>query len=221
MNFLGRGSKATVDAPDDARRPDDSRDDEHEVVAVGERRGQTVGKGKPTPSRRAAQGKKRGPVAPAPRTQREAFKRQKALGGSKEDRKAARAERNKRMMAGDDRVLPVRDRGPVRAHARDIVDSRRHLMGLFMPLALVVFVFIVVPDPTVQSIGSVVCMVMLLTMALEGFMLGRHVVARVRATFPDEQVKGFGIGWYAFTRATQIRRLRMPKPRVSPGADVG
>lgn len=225
VNFLRRGSSSTADPAVDAEGPDDGRDDGrddgHDVVAVGgDRRSQTAGKGRPTPSRRQAQGKRRGPVAPAPKTQREAFKRQKALGGSKEDRRAAREDRTKRMAAGDDRVLPVRDRGPVRMYARDIVDSRRHLMGLFMPLALVVFVFIVVPNPTVQSIGSVFCMIMLLTMALEGVLLGRQVISRVRARFPDETVKGFGIGWYAFTRATQVRRLRMPKPRVQPGTAI-
>lgn len=213
VNFLRRGSNSTRTA----EGVEGDHQDAPEVVTVGDRRDRTQGKGRPTPSRRQAQGNRRGPVAPAPKTQREAFRRQKALAGTKEERKAVRAERNKRMMAGDDRVLPARDRGPVRAYVRDLVDSRRHVMGLFMPLALLVFVFIVVPDPTIQSIGSVVCMVMLLTMALEGLLLGRSVVSRVRARFPDEQVKGLGIGWYAFTRATQIRRLRMPKPRLSPG----
>lgn len=219
VNFLRRGSTKPADPADEAG--DRSDDHDPDVVAVGDRRTQTTGKGRPTPSRRQAQGKRRGPVAPAPKTQREAFKRQKALGGSKEDRRAAREERTKRMNAGDDRVLPARDRGPVRLYVRDLIDSRRHLMGLFMPLALLVFVFIVVPNPTVQSIGSVACMVMLLTMALEGLLLARQVLTRARAKFPDEQIKGFGLGWYGFTRATQIRRLRMPKPRVAVGTDVG
>ena len=33
-------------------------------------------------------------------------------------------------------------------------------------------------------------------------------------------IKGLSIGWYAFTRASQLRRLRVPKPRVPYGADV-
>lgn len=220
MNFLRRGSRATEPAPVDAPDTDTDGADEREVVAVGDRRAQSAGKGRPTRSRKEAQGKRRGPVAPAPKTQREAFKRQKSLQGSKAERRTASDDRRKRMKAGDERVLPTRDRGPVRAFARDVVDSRRNLMGLFMPMAVLVFVTILIPDRRIQTIGSVLCMVMLLTMALEGVLLGRHVVGRARRKFPDETVKGPGLGWYAFTRATQIRRLRMPASRVKPGTTV-
>ncbi|GLZ47426.1 hypothetical protein Acsp06_36110 [Actinomycetospora sp. NBRC 106375] len=216
MNFLRRGSASASDEP-----VDDTTDDEgRETVVVGDTRAQTVGKGRPTPSRRDAQGKRRGPVAPAPKTQREAMKRAKALRGTKEDRKAKADDRRKRMMAGDDSVLLPRDRGPARAYARDLVDARRNLMGLFMPLAIVIFVTVIVPVPQVQTFGSLVCLVMLVMMALEGVMLGRYVVTRVRTKFPNEQVGGLSFGWYAFTRATQLRRLRMPKPRVARGTKI-
>ncbi|MHC1561745.1 DUF3043 domain-containing protein [Actinomycetospora sp. C-140] len=217
MNFLRRGSAPATDGP-----VDDTTDDEgRETVVVGDQtRAQTAAKGRPTPSRRDAQGKRRGPVAPAPKTQREAMKRAKALRGTKEDRKAKADDRRKRMMAGDDSVLLPRDRGPARAYARDLVDARRNLMGLFMPLAIVIFVTVIVPVPQVQTFGSLVCLVMLVMMALEGVMLGRYVVTRVRAKFPNEQVGGLSFGWYAFTRATQLRRLRMPKPRVARGTRI-
>ena len=159
-------------------------------------------------------------VAPAPKTQREAIKRARSLRGSKEDRRSASAERRKRMMAGDDAVLMPRDRGPARAYARDLVDGRRNLMGLFMPLAVVIFVTVIVPVPAVQTAGSLICLIMLVMMALEGVLLGRHVVSKVRAKFPNEQVGGLSYGWYAFTRATQIRKLRMPAPRVARGTHV-
>lgn len=215
MNFLRRGSGTTTDTTDG----DAAGEPADEVVAVGER-ARTAGKGRPTPSRRQAQGKRRGPVAPAPKTQREAFKRAKQMRGSKTERRARADDRRARMMAGDDRVLPPRDRGPVRGYVRDLVDSRRHLMGLFMPLAVVIFATVIVPAPGVQSIGSLICLVMLAAMALEGVLLGRFIVGRVRERFPDEEVRPLGIGWYAFTRATQIRKLRMPAPRVARGTAV-
>jgi hypothetical protein len=28
------------------------------------------------------------------------------------------------------------------------------------------------------------------------------------------------LGWYAFVRSSQVRKLRMPKPTVTVGADV-
>ena len=219
VNFLRRGtSTGSGSEPDDATT---AEADDRETVVVGERGGrQTTGKGRPTPARRDAQGKRRGPVAPAPKTQREAMKRARALRGTKDDRRKASADRRKRMMAGDDSVLLPRDRGPARAYARDLVDARRNLMGLFMPLAVVIFVTVIVPIPQVQTAGSLICLVMLVMMALEGVMLGRYVVTRVRAKFPDEQIGGLSYGWYAFTRATQLRRLRMPAPRVARGTAI-
>lgn len=119
-------------------------------------------------------------------------------------------------MQGDDRYLMPRDRGPVRAHARDIVDSRRHLMGIFMPLVLIVFGTMLVQNMLVQQYASLVCMALLLTMMFEGTVLGRLVNKRVRAKHPDAKERPLSLGWYAFTRAMQIRKLRVPRPRVTP-----
>jgi hypothetical protein len=215
VNFLRRGSASAPEESGEGAPVEETR----ETVVVGERK-QTGGKGRPTPSRREAQGKRRGPVAPAPKTQREAMKRAKALRGTKEDRRKAADDRRRRMAAGDDAVLLPRDRGPARAYARDLVDARRNLMGLFMPLAILIFVTVIVPVPQVQTFGSLICLVMLVMMALEGVLLGRYVVTRVRARFPDQQVGALSYGWYAFTRATQIRRLRVPKPRVQRGTQI-
>jgi hypothetical protein len=217
VNFLRRGSGASSApaSPDAADEPA-----EQETVSVGARRAQTGGKGRPTRSRREAEGRRRGPVAPAPKTQREAMKRAKTMRGDKTQRREASAERRKRMMAGDDRVLPVRDRGPVKAYVRDLVDSRRHLMGLFMPLAVLIFITVVVPVKGLQNLGSLLCLCILAAMVIEGTLLGRQILSRVRAKFPNEEIKGFPTGWYAFTRATQIRRLRMPAPRVKAGEAV-
>ena len=91
----------------------------------------TVGKGRPTPKRREAEGR-RGPVAPPPMTQREAIKRSKEQGKSltKEERRALSAERRERMMSGDEKYVLPRDRGPVRAYVRDLVDARRNIAGI-------------------------------------------------------------------------------------------
>ncbi|MGH3751192.1 MAG: DUF3043 domain-containing protein [Pseudonocardiaceae bacterium] len=180
-------------------------------------RAHTAGKGRPTPSRREAEGRKRGPAPPPPRTQREALRRMR---GSKEERRTAAAARRERMMAGDEKYLLPRDRGPVKAYVRDLVDSRRNLAGLFMPLALLVIVAILVPSPVVQQYVSLVSMAMLVTMIVEGVLLGRIVNRRVRERFPDASGSRVSLGFYAMTRATQLRRLRVPKPRVSPGDPI-
>jgi hypothetical protein len=180
----------------------------------------TAGKGRPTPKRREAEGRKRGPVAPPPRTQREASRLAKANRPSKDQRRAEAVVRRERMAAGDQRYVLPRDRGPVRAYARDLVDSRLHLSGLFMPLAIIVVASLVLPFPNAQRLLSLFCTVALLTMLVEGVVLGMQVTRKARAKFPDEKINGLGLGWYAFTRASQLRRLRIPKPRVQRGATV-
>ncbi|MGI8799981.1 MAG: DUF3043 domain-containing protein [Pseudonocardia sp.] len=210
MRFLRRESETSAD---DAAQADIDEAAEAEAARVATH---TPGKGRPTPKRREAQNKSRGPAPPPPRTQREAAKLAKANRGSRDERRAASADRRARMMAGDDRVLMPRDRGPARAFVRDVVDSRRHLMGLFMPLAALVFVSVLVPIPRVQSYLSLLCLLLLAAMVIEGTLLGRQVNAKVRERFPDTKT-GFGLGWYAFTRASQIRKLRIPKPRVTYG----
>ena len=77
-------------------------------------------KGRPTPKRRDAEARRRGPVAPPPSTQREAYKRSKQTGGTKQDRRKASAERRERMMSGDDQYVLPRDKGPAR---RSLVTS--------------------------------------------------------------------------------------------------
>ncbi len=188
----------------------------------------TTGKGRPTPKRRDAESRRRGPVAPAPMTAKEARERRKAArkSQSKDQRKAAAAERRaaaserrNRMLAGEEKFLLPRDRGPERAYVRDLVDSRRNLVGLFMPLALVLIMSMFL-GPVVQQYVTLAMFLLMLLMVIEGIYLGRLVNRKVRERYPDSAQGGFGLGWYAFVRASQIRKLRAPLPRVKPGDAV-
>lgn len=179
----------------------------------------TAGKGRPTPKRREAEAKRRGPAPPPPRTQREASRLAKANRPDRDQRRRDAAERRERMAAGDDKFLMPRDRGPVKAYVRDVVDSRPHLMGLFMPLAVVVMASLLLPVPAAQQYLSLFSLVALSTMIIEGVVLGASTTRRARAKFPDTTIGALGTGWYTFTRASQLRRLRIPKPRVSRGAN--
>lgn len=189
----------------------------------------TAAKGKPTPRRREAESRRRGPVAPAPMTSKEARERKRTQKAkvSKEERKALAAERRadannrrQRMLAGEEKYLLPRDRGQVRRYVRDLVDSRRHLMGLFMPTALVLMVLTLFSPPELAAIVTLAMLVMVAVLLIEGIFLGRQVNNAVRERFPNETDTGFRLGWYAFVRASQLRRMRAPKPQVSPGATV-
>ncbi|WP_019970025.1 DUF3043 domain-containing protein [Mycobacterium sp. 141] len=192
--------------------------------------GGTAPKGRPTPKRSEA-AKKRGPVAPAPQTSAEARRRRKELRGPKltgEERKAERltrraetAERREKMMAGDDAYLPPRDKGPVRRYVRNIVDSRRNLLGLFMPAALAMIVFMMAfPSLQFQQIMSYTMLGLVVVMAVDGFLLARKVNHMVDEKFPGNTESGRKLGFYAASRASQIRRMRAPRPAVDRGAEV-
>jgi hypothetical protein len=214
VRFLRRSATESTDVTEESDAGEE----------VSSAKGHTPAKGRPTPKRREAEGRRRGPLPPPPRTTREAMRRAR---GSKEERKELSAKRREiraaqreRMMAGEDKYLPARDRGPVKGYVRDLVDSRRNLLGLFMPLALVVFVALLAPNRLLQFYATVLCLVMLLAMILEGALNGRRYTRLARQKYPKETVRGLSIGWYAFIRASQIRKLRIPKPRVKPGDRV-
>lgn len=218
VRFLRRH---TDDAVATTGSSDGSDADAAETVKDAFGRSYTPAKGRATPKRRDAEGRRRGPAPPPPKTQREAAKLARKNRASRAERRQEAAERRGRMLAGDERALLPRDRGPVKAYVRDVVDSRPHLAGLFMPLAALVFLSLILQSvPYAQSYVSLFCMAMLVAIALEGVLLGRRVTRLARERFPKEQISPLGLGWYAFSRASQIRKLRVPKPRVKRGDPV-
>jgi hypothetical protein len=213
VRFLRRSDEPSTTVTQADAKPSADADG----VRVG---GKSVGKGRPTPKRRDAEGRRRGPAPAPPRTQREASKLARQNRPNKDERRAQATERRRRMDAGDDKVLLPRDRGPVKAYVRDVVDSRPHLMGLFMPLAVVVLISVLLPIPAAQQYLSLFSLVALAVMVAEGVTLGTRTTKKARAKFPEENISGLGTGWYAFTRASQLRKLRVPKPKVQRGAQV-
>jgi len=184
-------------------------------------------KGRPTPKRRDAEGRNRGPVAPPPKTQREAMKRSKEQRStmSKDERRAAARTNRERMMAGDERYLLPRDRGKVRAYVRDLVDSRRNVAGILLPVALLSFVVLLIPFQAVQAYGPLVLLVAIGAALIDSIIFGRQISKKVRAKFPQgdssgQSTKGYSLGFYAFNRACLIRRWRAPRPRVDTGAQI-
>ena len=218
MKLLGR-KKDNPDA--------ESAAPEEDVQASEERLRTTAPKGKPTPKRNQG---KRGPVAPAPMTAAEARRRRKEMGAklTREERKADKiarradmTERREKMMAGEDAYLLPRDKGPVRRFVRDVVDSRRNVLGLFMPSALgLIFVMLAVPSVQVQRLLSPAMLVLVLIMVIDGFLVGRKVNKLVDEKFPDNTESGWKLGFYAASRASQLRRMRAPRPQVNRGDSV-
>jgi hypothetical protein len=199
-----------------------------EAAARAARR--TDPKGRPTPKREAARrNAKKGPVAPAPKTAAEARARRKTLAGpklSREERKAERTagrarmtDRRARMMAGDEEYLLPRDQGPLRRYVRDVVDARRNVLGLFMPSTLGLL-FVMFALPQLQLYISPAMLVITAIMGIDAVILGRKVSRLVDAKFPDNTESRWKLGLYAAGRASQMRRMRAPRPQVDRGSSV-
>jgi len=169
------------------------------------------GKGRPTPKRREAEQARKARVK-APRDRREAIRLQ---------RQRARAERAKihqAMLTGDERYLPARDKGPVRRFCRDFVDSRRTTGEFLLPYFLVIFVLMSIPVPPIPAVATYLWLLALVVVPVDLILLGRRLKRELRRRFPDESHRGAVA--YAVMRATQIRRLRLPKPQVKPGQPI-
>jgi hypothetical protein len=218
VKFLRRSEPDTAETAAAAEEVDESV-----PAAIG--KSHTPAKGRATPKRRDAETKRRGPAAPPPRTTREAMKRGR---GNKEERKALAAKRREgrvvqrqKMMEGDDRYLPARERGPVKAYLRDQIDSHRSVLGLFMPLAIIVFMSLFFQSvPVLQQYLTLITLLVFVMMIGQAVLTGRKLTSMARAKFPKEDIRGFRVGWYAFSRGVQLRKLRIPKPRVKPGDKV-
>jgi Protein of unknown function (DUF3043) len=175
--------------------------------AAADRPGTTAGKGRPTPKRSESERRRRPYTAPGDRKE-----------ANRQYRDRQRQERTRRtqgMQRGEQWALPPRDRGPVRALARDYVDSRRRLSEFYMYGLLVLLVLLFVRNALVQSIVPLLVLIAVMIMLVEGIFIGRRVRTLAEERLPGESTRGVRL--YAAMRALQIRRLRMPKPRIKPG----
>lgn len=114
-------------------------------------------------------------------------------------------------------LLPPWDRGPVRAYVRDVVDSRRHLTGLFMPFFAMALITIAGPASELADVLRTVSLVALAVMAVEVLARGLTITRMARAEFPDLQVNAVSTTNYAFMRMHRPRSMRKPAPRLRAG----
>ncbi len=119
-------------------------------------------------------------------------------------------------MAGDERALPARDRGPARRYTRDFVDSRYTIAEYFIFIALAVLVLGFVPVPSIQVFVSIGWMALVAIVAFDEAFLLIRLSGKLRKQFPDKAERK-GCLWYAALRTLQLRRFRLPPPRVKRG----
>jgi hypothetical protein len=175
------------------------------------RRAYTAAKGRPTPKRSEAEKRRRQPyTAPGDR---------KAAGPADRDR--SRGDRQRKLEAmrrGEDWALPRKDQGQVKGLARDVVDSRRGLSEYYLYAIVLLVVLLFVPALRGKPIVDYVILLILVVIVAEGWWVGRKVVALANERYPGQSTRG--VKMYSALRGTQIRRMRVPAPRVDRGDKV-
>ena len=169
-------------------------------------------KGRPTPKRSEAEAKRRQPItgSRAPATPR-----------TKEEKTKARTERAGRyeaMKRGEAWALNPRDRGPARALARDFVDSKRRISEYYMYVLVVLLAAVFLQNKSAQEIISPLVLVLIVIIVVDAFLIRRSLNRLVAERLPGESTRGLTM--YAVMRALQIRRFRVPAPRVKPGDKI-
>jgi hypothetical protein len=185
-----------------------------------------VGKGRPTPKRSDAEATRyrtvtgsrtsgRGPAPAAGSTP----KRKR----TPEEKARDRAEWNKRQLAmrnGEDWALGPRDKGPAKKLVRDYVDGHRRPSEYYM-YALVLLILALVAgksDHAFNSLVQIVLIAIIAVIVVDAVLLRRTILKLVHERLPKESTRG--LAFYGIMRALQLRRFRMPAPRVKPGAEV-
>ena len=156
----------------------------------------------PTPTRREAEAARKARVNPTL---------------SKRERRRREAERSRRERA---EALERREADPVRALARDVVDSRFRLGEIIMPALLVVLCGSIVTGQ--QSQLAILTLILFYAIvaaeAVELFLLWRSFVKTADNRFPNHPRRGMFI--YIMNRTLQMRRWRQPAPRVKRGDQI-
>ena len=177
---------------------------EPETPAKGE------GKNRPTPSRKEAEAARKARLKPA-RTRKE-------INAANRARRAEQGDKMRNAMkTGDERYLPLRDKGPVKRFIRDWVDARFTFAEIVLPVLIIA---LVVPYISMelamysQLFTLVVMATVIINLVALRFLLRKELKRR----FPDNDLKG--TTYYAIMRSIQIRPLRLPKPQVKIGAQL-
>ncbi|MFJ6630208.1 DUF3043 domain-containing protein [Streptomyces sp. NPDC091376] len=165
-------------------------------------------KGRPTPKRSDAQTQRRRAQS-APTDRKEAMRRQR------EARRADLAKQREALAGGDERYLPARDRGAVRRFVRDFVDSRFCIAEFFLPLAVVILVLSMIRVPQLQNIALLLWLGVIVLIVIDSIGIWLRLKKQLAERFPDEPKRGAVA--YGLMRTLQMRRLRLPKPRVKRG----
>jgi hypothetical protein len=172
----------------------------------------TPKKGQPTRSRSDAEAARRKPIVQSTATRQPATKEEKVALRTQE--RIKRDESYRGMKAGEEKHLPVRDKGAQRRYVRDFVDARWNIGEFFMPVAFLLIAAnfaILQLNLTGMAIGLIMALYALVfAVLIDAIIMWNKLKGQLNAKFKGGVEKGTML--YAVMRACQVRRLRIPKP---------
>lgn len=178
---------------------------------VDRRRASEAPKGRPTPKRSEAESNRR-TRATVPTDRKEAQKR------ARDARRVEMAKQREALAGGDERYLPLRDKGPVRKLCRDFIDSRFHFAEWFLPLAVAILVLSLFQNRGLQNITLLLWLLVIVLIVGQSFFTAFRLRKLLNQHFPNEHLRGAVA--YGLMRTLQMRRMRLPKPQVKRGDKV-
>jgi hypothetical protein len=156
-------------------------------------------KDRPTPTRKEA----------------EAARRQRL--GRNLNSKEARKEASRKARAERVRVMNERESAPEKQLLRDYVDSRFNIGEFVLPALVVILAltFLNTVFPFVTYVTTVLMYVFLLVAVIDVFLMWRGFKKVLAERMPRTPTRGLLM--YGMNRCIQIRRFRIPPPRVKRG----
>jgi hypothetical protein len=176
-----------------------------------------AGKGRPTPKRSEAERSRYKSITGSTTSGRGSGT---SSGGklTPEDKARARTERDRRttaMRRGEEWALGPRDRGPIKKLARDYVDAHRRPSEYYMYVLVLLLVALLSRNSTLNTYVSPLVLALIAVVAVDAFLIRRSLHKLAAERYPGESTRGMTT--YAVMRSLQIRRFRMPTPRLKPG----
>lgn len=169
-----------------------------------------TGKGRPTPSRKEAEAARKARLK-QPRSRKEINAANRAQRSEQGDKM------RQAMKTGDERYLPLRDKGPVKRFIRDWIDARFTFAEIVLPVLIIA---LVVPYISLElaMYSQLFTLVVMATVIINLIALRFLLRKELKRRFPDNDLKG--TTYYAIMRSIQIRPLRLPKPQVKIGSQL-
>jgi hypothetical protein len=132
-------------------------------------------------------------------------------------KKEARAESSRRSRAERMKAVNAREAAPEKALLRDYIDARFNLGEFLLPSLVVILAltFISQSLPQVSVISTGVMYLFLLAVIVDSALMWRGFKKLLAVRVPKASTRGLLM--YGVNRAIQIRRFRMPAPRVKRG----